>query len=328
MREAKARLALASGAALLGLLAAEAALRLIGFSYAIAPQGVEFGWPNPKVIQSKYRTDPDLFWVTNDYRAKLERLAQGRPDLVFMGDSCTEFGGYPREFVDLARAAHPGSLARAEHLGVSGYTSLQGLRQLQRDVAPLNPRVVTIFYGWNDHWLGFGVEDDQVQWVTRSWLARMDQLRLGQLLVKTWMAMSVGRRSTWPRRVPPEDFRRNLMEMAQVATSHGIKAVLLTAPTSHRQGHEPRHLAERWLDDISELVPLHQQYVGIVREVGAASGVPVCDLARSVDELTPEQRAADFMSDGIHFTDSGNKRIAAMLLDCFESQPGLRETLR
>jgi len=326
-QETRARVVLAAGAAVAGLLLSEVALRLIGFSYVIAPQGVEFGWPNPKVMQSRYKTDPDLFWVTNDYAAKLDHLRQGRPDLIFMGDSCTEFGGYPAEFLKLARAAHPGGLPLAEQVGVSGYTSLQGLRQLQRDVAPLSPRVVTLFYGWNDHWLGFGVEDDQVQWVTHSWLARMDRLRLGQLLVKTWMAASAGRRSTWPRRVPPDDFRRNLREMAQVAAAHGILAVLLTAPTSHRVGHEPRHLAERWLKDVGELVPLHARYADMVREAGAATGLPVCDVARKVEALTPEERAADFMSDGIHFTDSGNKAIAAMLLDCFETEPALRAAL-
>lgn len=326
-REVSARLALAAGAVLVGLIASEATLRLCGFSYAIAPSGVEFGWPNPLVIASQYVSDPDLFWVTPDYQVKLERLSADRPDLVFMGDSCTEFGGYTKEFVEKARAEHHGWPVLAEQLGVGGHTSFQGLRQLERDVAHRRPRAVTFFYGWNDHWIGFGIEDDQIPRVTHSWLARMDRLRLGQLLVKSWMALSVGRRSTWPRRVPPEDFRRNLTEMARVADEQGIRAVFLTAPTSHEVGHEPRRLAERWLNDLSELVPLHQEYAAIVREVGAASGAAVCDLARAVESLPPAERSRLFMADGIHFTDYGNRKIAEILLRCFEADRRLREIL-
>jgi hypothetical protein len=45
---------------------------------------------------------------------------------------------------------------------VGGYTTYQGLRQLERDVATLHPVIATFYYGWNDHWIGFGIEDRDV----------------------------------------------------------------------------------------------------------------------------------------------------------------------
>jgi hypothetical protein len=49
------------------------------------------------------------------------------------------------------------SPAHGVKLAVGGWASEQGLRQFRRDVLPLHPRVVmTIYYGWNDHWIAFG----------------------------------------------------------------------------------------------------------------------------------------------------------------------------
>ena len=66
-------------------------------------------------------------------------------------------------------------------------------------------------------------------------------------------------------------------------------------------------------------MPLHQQYVGIAREVAAREGALLCDLAQRFDSLPPAQRHASFAADGIHLTLAGDRRAAAWLRECFEA---------
>ena len=86
---------LAVGSIGLALLVGELALRIAGFEYRSFPS-VQFGWPEPTAIANVYVPDRDLFWVTRDYAATLEAARRSRPTVVFIGDSCTEFGTYPQ----------------------------------------------------------------------------------------------------------------------------------------------------------------------------------------------------------------------------------------
>src|SRR5215470_15394655 len=80
----------------MALLVGETSLRVAGFSFSPTLESVEFGWPNIEVRRARYASDPDLFWVTRDYADRLASLAGARPDLVFLGDSVTEWGRWPR----------------------------------------------------------------------------------------------------------------------------------------------------------------------------------------------------------------------------------------
>ena len=76
---------------LFALALGEIYLRVTGFEYQPFPV-VQFGWPDPKAIVQVYRSDPDLLWVTTNYDDQLEAARRRRPDMGFMGDSCTQFG--------------------------------------------------------------------------------------------------------------------------------------------------------------------------------------------------------------------------------------------
>src|SRR6476646_817621 len=78
---------------------AELSLRALGFTYTTFPV-VQFGWPEPHEIRDVYMPDRELFWVTRDYAAKLADARHTRPAVVFMGDSCTEFGTWPQLTLD------------------------------------------------------------------------------------------------------------------------------------------------------------------------------------------------------------------------------------
>ena len=170
------------------------------------------------------------------------------------------------------------------NLSVPGWTSYQGLQQLRRDVPPLQPKVVTIYFGWNDHWIGFGIEDKNVARVKRVFGSRLGRLRMVQLGMKAMVAWGA-RETAYPERVSLDDFRSNLDAMVRESRQLGALPVLLTAPAGHESGEQIPALEERWLRDRADLVPLHQSYVEVAREVAAEAGATarLCDLSARVE---------------------------------------------
>ncbi len=313
-------------AATVALLAgvAELTLRLSGFSYVLYPEKIEFGRPEPVLLETGFVEDDDLFWVTKDYRDKLERLRASRPGVIFLGDSCTDFGRYDEELARRVRERR-GKAVDYGNLGVAGWSSYQGRRQLERDVAPLAPRAVTLYFGWNDHWIGFGIEDRNVARVKTAFSSRWSRLRLVQLATQATVALGT-RHTAYPNRVSLDDFADNLRSMVRHARSHGIRPVLITAASAHVPGEEPAYLTERWLRDLSELVPLHQSYVAAVRQVAAAEDADLCDPEAELRALPRAELAGLFRDDGIHLTEAGDRRLAEILDRCFERR-GIWETI-
>jgi lysophospholipase L1-like esterase len=315
-------LALLLAALGIALGAAELGLRVAGFAFEPTLESVEFGWPNIEVREARYASDPDLFWVPKDYAERLGRLAGTRADLVFLGDSVTEWGRWPRDLLQRLQRDRAEGAWSAATLGTAGWSSYQGLQQLRRDVAPLRPRVVVLWFGWNDHWRGMGVDDAGVHAISRPQRAWLRRLRLEQLWLKARLAWRT-RDGVAAERVAPDDFQRNLAEMIRLTRSFGGVPVLVTAPSNHRVGREPAHLAPRWIEDLSQLVPVHQRYVAIVREVAQRDGAVLCDLAARFEALPDDERERAFAGDGIHLTRAGDQRAAAWLAECLEASPAL-----
>ena len=304
----------------------EVTLRLSGFQYVLYPEDIEFGRPDPVMLKVGFQPDDDLFWVTRDYQEKLDRLENEKPPLLLLGDSCTHLARWDQALVHLADRRHSARL-RFGNLAVAGWSSYQGLRQVERDVLDLEPSVVTLYYGWNDHWIGFGIEDRNVAHVRRVFSSRFSSLRLVQLGTKGMVAWGA-RQTAYPNRVSEADFESNLRSMIHQLRERGIVPVVITAASNHRQGEEPPELTERWLRDLDDLVPLHQRYVEIARRVGrdssmphkgsAAEGPVLCDLAERFAALDPAERDRYFRADGIHTSAEGDRRLAAFVDQCFE----------
>lgn len=311
-------LGLATASLLILAVVVELGLRATGFSYVLYPQEIEFGKPDPELLATGFLPDDDLFWVTRDYPEKLVRLERERPPLVLMGDSCTHLGRYDQALARLV-ADRRGVPLRFGNLGVAGWSSYQGRRQLERDVVGLSPEVVTIYYGWNDHWIGFGIEDKNVAFVKRVFGGRWSGSRLVQLVTKAVVAMGA-RKTAYPNRVSLADFESNLRSMVRQASEHGIRPLLITAATSHRRGEEPPELALRWLRDLDDLVPLHASYLAVVRPVAETEDAALCDAAARFAALPRPELEAAFMADGIHLTADGDHRLAEVIYDCLERE--------
>jgi lysophospholipase L1-like esterase len=290
----------------------EVGLRAYGFRFQTFP-AVQFGWPEPTEIEDVYTPDRDLFWVTRDYAAKLAEAHRSPPAVVFTGDSCTEFGTWPELTLALLAARDP-SLAHGVKLAVGGWSSEQGLRQLRRDVLPLRPRVLIIYFGWNDHWMAFGRPDAEVhEGAAAFWLTQHS--RLMQLVVKSRLGTEMSRSGEESSRVPRDRYRFNLDTMGRLAHDAGIRPVFITAPSGHEIGREPDYLARRHIRHLADLVPLHASYVQATREAAAAAGAELCDAAAEFTRLPGAPRQY-FTHDGIHFSDRGSRALADIVTNC------------
>jgi lysophospholipase L1-like esterase len=290
----------------------EVVLRVAGFEFTRYPV-VQFGWP-----------DPLIFWVQKDYDERLAAARDLKPSVVFLGDSCTEFGAYPAMTLERLSTRRP-DLAKGVSLGVGGWSSEQGKRQLRRDVLTLHPRFVTIYFGWNDHWIALGPPDAQIRkpLLPAAWSQRS---RLAQVVEKVWFGKASDARRR-PNRVSLSHYEENLGEMIRMLHEANAEAVLITAPANHVSGHEPAYLLERHLRRLEDLIPLHREYVDKTRTAGRAAGAVVCDAAAAFEHLPPPA-GRYFNADGIHLTQEGNRALASLLADCIEQAAPPPETER
>jgi len=309
---AKVAAALLAAGVTVGFASAEVMLRIAKFEYHPFPV-VQFGWPDPKTVVERYQPDVDLGWVGRDYRAILATARATRPGVVFMGDSCTEFGTYPRQTLERLATTSRG-LSQGISVAVGGWSSIQGLQQLQRDILPLRPRVVTIYYGWNDHWVAIGPPDAALR-RTRLGMWLSSHLRLVQLADKLRIAWSTGSPAERPNRVDLTTYEQTLSLMVREIRTSGGGAVLVTAPSSHVEGREPEYLRARHLRRLGDLVPLHQTYVEATRRAARTAGAELCDAAAVFERLPPPIEQY-LIRDGIHLSAAGDAAMADLLSGC------------
>lgn len=305
---------LIAGGLLCGLGLAEAGLRVAGFSAQALPT-LQFGWPVAKVLVNQYKPDRDVYWVPHDYVERLAAARAQKPAIVFLGDSCTEFGEYPAATLRRLAEREP-AIATGFKLGVAGWSTVQGLTLLRRDVLPLKPRVVTIYYGWNDHWLAIGPPDAEARLTPVGWWLSQ-HTRSYQLWMKARLIAVPDDRAKRPIRVPLALYEANLREMARLVREQGGTPVLITAPAGHERGKEPKYLTQQHVARLTDLVPLHASYVEATRRA-ATGGATLCDAARAFEGL-PGPKDRYFQKDGIHLTAEGDLRLGDIVASCIAS---------
>jgi len=301
-----------------GLILAEGGLRVWRFSFHTFPT-VQFGWPIAEEIVESYVPDRDVFWVPRNYSEALTVARMHAPAVVFMGDSGAEFGLYPGLALDRLQQLAP-HLATGINLGVGGWSTVQGLAQLKRDVLPLNPRVVTIHFGWNDHWVAFGRPDVESRPNALVWWLSQHS-RLYQLFLKVTLHGTFTRLKDRPMRVPLPLYEANLREMARLVREQAGTPVLITAPSGHERGKEPEYLSERWIGRLDQLTSLHASYVEATRRAARAAGAVLCDAAREFESL-PGPRSRYFTEDGIHLSAEGDASLADIVASCIAGSSG------
>ncbi len=312
------RLGLVALGLILSLGLVEIGLRVAGMEFHMHPVKLEFGYPDPQVMEDYFSPHPQYLWAPKGYADRAAQARDQAPYLVFSGCSCTAWGRFAQPLAKRVKK-HPGAEPlNFINMACAGWSSFSGLQQMKHDIIDVAPKVMTIYFGWNDHWVGYGVNDKTAGKLASSSLLQNQDLRIVQLLTRLRVSKErqVADDGQRPIRVSLADFRSNIEEMVDLAHANKIQPVLMTAPTSHQIGHEPEYLRGRWIENLDELVPLHQSYVDVVREIAAEKQVVLCDLANIFEQFPREELDTYLMKDGIHFTPEGGKKVGALLFEC------------
>lgn len=311
--------------------AAEVVLRGTGFARPISVDSMRFAFPmdeeNRLAPEPFLRTDPELFWTPipgvlghNSRGTMGPEFAVPKPEgvirIVCMGDSCTHFGpdSYPDRLRRLLEAWKPGRF-EVINAGVIGYTSHQGEALLRTRVVHWQPDLVTVYFGWNDHWLARGLNDRQ-QSARGSrgggaLVRTLGQARLVQLA--TWGLGGLAPAARDQPRVSVEQFGENLRAHAELGRSVGAEVWFITAPSAMDLG-VPRYLMESGeVVDAAAVPDLHQRYVNGTLLAAAACNTIAVDLAGAFD-ANPDKRRL-FVDDHIHLSDEGQAQAAMTLFD-------------
>lgn len=321
-------------AALLGAL--EVGLRLGGFRYAHYPVSMRYvssiaragaeQTRHQKRFRVDYALDHELLWrpipapgVTNSegfIGPEWRREKDGRRRLIALGDSCTVAGEDPYPSV-LSRSLPGWEVLNA---GVGSWSSYQGLRLLRGRLLAYRPDAVTVYFGWNDHWLAWAAPDKELSaLLDRQWkvLRLIERSRLLQALLKAADALRGGAApkdaEQRPPRVSEDDYEANLRSIVAAAGEAGARPILVTAPSGLTPDHPTAvALCRQTLNfsDPSRLPAVHAAYNSRVRRVAKDTGASLVDLEAA---FARRRDQTDLYTDGIHLSAKGHSVAAALL---------------
>lgn len=253
------------------------------------------------------------------------RKKPGTIRVICMGDSVTGQGrpGYSQYLHERLTNNPPAPGGwEAFNMGVHGYSSLQGLRVFQKQGRLLAPDIVTLYYGWNDHWLTDVPDRQRMGLEMRPFAGRIFELlrqkRIFRLVV--WAlnpVQHVAARNHGDARVPrvpPDEYHSTLKAFVREIRAVGAMPVLITAP---RRSLTDELIGKEYVISVEQGNRTHDEYVEITRQVAREANVELLDLASL---FTNQACNGFFAPDGIHFDYYGKEW--AMTNDP-PSQPGL-----
>jgi len=316
----------------------ELALRLADFHYE---SGIQFGYPRPSDFAS-FELDEKLFWKMKSSNPHInsmgfpgKEIAVPKPAntyrMLFMGDS-VPFQGHTKMVEYFVRTRFPESPYKFESItmAVPGYSSHQGRVLTEMYGSKLQPDVVFVQFGWNDHWQAYGSPDsEKVVKISESPLSDImrfayDKLRLLQFLNSLVHSFKNYDMRLMEVRVPAEQYRANLLQIKKRFESENIPVVFITAPTSHYRRGVPDYLIELgFAQDKESVLSRHRKYNEIVREVAKTNGAYLVDLEKEFNLLSSDNLQTFFLEDGIHLTLYGMVTVAKRIAEFMETEPSL-----
>lgn len=116
--------------------------------------------------------------------------------------------------------------------GVPGYSSLQGLRYLKRDLLQYNPDLIIVHFGINDGAAAVYLSDKE-QPIFPNWLIGLQNIlnksRTYQFLNKIIFYFKYRhKKHSYRARVDQMDYMKNIQAFAGVAKKNGFKAIFIT----------------------------------------------------------------------------------------------------
>ncbi|MDG2051692.1 MAG: SGNH/GDSL hydrolase family protein [Myxococcota bacterium] len=275
--------------------------------------------------------------------------------ILALGDSCT-FGVVPADNGYFVDRPYPELLEdeigrkfgrdRIEVFngGVPGYNSFQGLMLLRTQLRSIEPDVITVRFGWNDHLMSsFGRREGAfresghplirlpMNLIQRSAIYPAS-IRLSMELraaIGVESVVSPRMPSEWQPNMSLEDYRYALEAISRLGQALGARVVLITAPQATNRDVEvdrferlPASAVARYvlaysaIDSFERMRGIHQSYIEATREVANKLAIPLVDMASVYRDQRDRQLFSD--SDILHPTQRGHMLEARTLFQRLE----------
>lgn len=251
--------------------------------------------------------------------------------IVCLGDSGT-FGIYKKAEGDVQFPSYPAKLEallqkqnpsiEVINAGVLGYSSFHGIRQLMTQILPLNPNILLVRFGLNDH-----------SYARHPVLkAQEPESPLAQFLLYTfydwqWTRLTLQAYQQWQQATPHppvfratlEEFESNIKRFAEIAHQHQIHVVFLDYPLRKPgTGHPPdgATLGLLGVKNLHEKYVRHQKYQNTLKKVVQQNELQLIETQTAFEQSS---QAPFGPYDMIHPNEHGMaliaKQVATQLLD-------------
>ena len=215
---------------------------------------------------------------------------------------------YPALLEEIIRAKFAGRVVEVIPLACPGYTSRQGLEWLRRDIAELQPDIVTACFGWND--IRSAGLPDRETFPSRGGqvLARKLISRSQGLLYLTADA-AVGNASANANRKPeprssPEEYVAHFEEMAAICRQHGVWFGIILPV--YRDPNTPD--TEPLLVVDPEEGRRMGEYRNILRKAGKERDIPMLEIPELMETNWPASKP--LFGERIHPNAEGHQLMA------------------
>ena len=342
---------------------AEAILRIAGFEYYTYVKYMNFyrdqgGIPSGGIVSEPnkdnmvlvilHKRDPLLFWrnvpnigpvnsqgfVNSTRKTYALTKSSDVYRIISLGCSCTNRGWitYPERLENLLNEANVSDMSfEVINAGVGGYGSYQGMNYFINDLQDYTPDLITVYFGWNDHWRAIHYADKEQPRVNKFVMTlqeTLDYTRIYQFLNKVIsQATRESKQENKPvfrPRVSLDDYRDNIVTIISAAKKKDIKILLLTAPEALTSDNIAFYLKQGLITPDVDLIKLHQSYNDVIREIAASEQVALLDL-ESIFNALPD-KGKYFLKDGIHHREEGLSVIAQALFAAIKKNGMLPES--
>jgi len=252
-----------------------------------------------------------------------DRKQDGVARIIILGDSCAE-QDYATLLERCLNSASSPDATRYEcfPLACAGYSSYQGKVIAETMAARFAPDIAVVCYGWNDHWLAYRATDadlgrGRAMYALAAAIGKSRLVQFGKKL-RYSVVGSVEGQVIDEVRVSADQYRDNLLAIADAFDSDGIAVVFMTAPSAHNRTGVPDYLVDIQLTKSKDqALRLHRQYNQIVRDIAAEKNLNLVDLEAEFEcETAP---SGLFKKDGIHFTANGLRAISTTLCSVIQA---------
>jgi len=209
---------------------------------------------------------------------------------------------YPKILQSELNDEFPEKTYEAINMGVSGYSSFQGLLFFKNIGTLYNPDCVIVGLGFHDAGASFAPDREITS--DKPWVKKLRGILYRSQIYLMIRKKILERRAIERKEIKRpifhrssrKEYRENLKEFADIGKEKKILIVFLTVPQKNPEG------------------AAHPEYVEVMKKASGDFNVTLVDAAAAMKRIPVKEQEKFFVKDGVHFNKEGNRFIAEQIL--------------